>query len=809
MRWPTWMDHLQAKSTDMGGQTLAQHTWDVLQRLNDQRRLRPHLTEHLSPRVWSQAFWGVLLHDFGKAAEGFQAVLHGRPHGWSQRKHRHEVLSLAFVDWLFPKDHPDRPNVLAIIACHHKDADELFSKYGGTVVFSQLEESERHSYKAMLNELAANITAPVRQQLWRWLDECAHDWAAALGIPLDEPPTLLPYAQAERHDLAKAIYQALRELHTIRAQSLRQALLLRGLIFTADHSASAGVTGFPALPLSRAVATRPLADRALRAHQATASHARLGSALLVAPTGSGKTEAALLWAAAQHEQRPASRLFYTLPYQASMNATYLRLAHEVLGHPVASVKAGQVETITIRHSRALLKLYQDMMDLDEVEAKAAARRAKHLRNRADLNTYPIQVFSPYQMLKVAYGLKGYEALVLDYTDALFIFDEIHAYDPKRLALIVELARWLRSEFGARFLVMTATLPPMLRDKLVEALRPQIIEADAAEFQRSQRHTVEVVAGRLSEAIVERVRADWQAGRAVLVCLNQVATAQQVYRQLRDALGLQPDDEIVLLHGRFNGRDRARKEAILMARVGVGSPTRRPLVCVATQVVEVSLNVDFDTLYTDPAPLEALLQRFGRVNRGRPTRQLLPVHVFEQPSARSQQPYQPYDPALVASSLRVLNAHCAGQPIDEAQVTALLSAIYTGEALRQWERDYEASRSAFTRDVLGHLRPFTSAEDDLRQRFYQLFDGVEVLPISLLDDYDEALDRGGYLEASQYLVNISYGVYAEFDGYGRVHKARQREGSYADHLHVDYHPEFGLDIDGARRSAKNGIGDEDV
>jgi CRISPR-associated endonuclease/helicase Cas3 len=310
----------------------------------------------------------------------------------------------------------------------------------------------------------------------------------------------------------------------------------------------------------------------------------------------------------------------------------------------------------------------------------------------------------------------------------------------------------------------------------------------------------VLEGRLSEQIADRIRTDWQAGRVVLVCLNRIADAQRVYRLLRDTLTLKPDDEIVLLHGRFNGQDRARKEAVLMSRAGVGRADRRPFICVATQVVEVSLNVDFDTLYTDPAPLEALLQRFGRVNRGRGAGSpLLPVHVLTQPDApAAQKPYLPYDAPMVERSVEVLRRYCDGGPIDEALVTTMLGEIYSGDLLAQWEQEYAASALTFCRDILQGMEAFKSGD---AHEFYRLFDSTEVLPIGALDAYLDAREQRGYLEASQYLVGVSYALYREFDDYGLIVHARDLEDDYADHIRVVYDAEYGLDIDGARQQAK--------
>src|SRR5689334_22647030 len=95
--WPDWMDDLKAKSEEYGGETLAEHTWDVLAKLAELYRLRPALPTLVeAPRLWHCLFWACFLHDFGKAATGFQARLAGGPR-WN---HRHEVLSLACLDWI-------------------------------------------------------------------------------------------------------------------------------------------------------------------------------------------------------------------------------------------------------------------------------------------------------------------------------------------------------------------------------------------------------------------------------------------------------------------------------------------------------------------------------------------------------------------------------------------------------------------------------------------------------------------------------------------------------------------------------------
>lgn len=781
MIWPTGLDDagIMAKSAEKGEQTLAQHTFNVLKRLADQRRLHPNWPDE----IWRWLYWGGLLHDFGKAAAGFQGMLAGdRQHTWVEGRHRHEVLSLAFVSWLFPKEHPDRPWVLAVIAFHHKDFDDIYEKYGGNRPASGLERDQKQAFEF----LGTQIDAVIRGHLWDWLNDCGEKWAEMLDFPIKTIPPLLPRDQAVQQNIAKPIFQALRHLHQWR-ESLSEtdkisAILCRGFIVSADHAASADLGPFVPLTLTGDQARYPITSKnyAFREHQHAAESLTNGCAILIAPTGSGKTEASMMWAASQHRQQPAARLFYTLPYQASMNAMAGRLTERFF----ASAGDDAKTLVTIQHSRAVLQFYQEHMAADPAtDTQEAVQSARQRLNRTRLNLYSVKVFSPFQMLKAAYSLKGYEALLVDYADSLFIFDEIHAYEPKRLALIIGLIGWLRRHLNARFFVMTATLPPPVREVLTEAMfgvdAPRIIRASPDTYIASRRHTVKRHDGDLLDE-VDYITTDYQSGATVLVVCNTIARAQAVYQTLKASI---PIVDLCLLHGRFTGKDRTAKESWLIERVGVGgsSTARRPTVFVATQVVEVSLDVDFDTLYTDPAPLEALLQRFGRVNRGRRSGSpLCTVHVYSQPLGEKES--LPYNVQHVQRALDLLREG----PIDEGSVDALLAQAYDEDLAEQWWADYRQSASMFKSIILDALTPLQSASPDIRDKFYELFDGRQILPAACVDAYDQAKEHGGYLAASEYLVNVSHIQF--YVCRGRVYD------DYIWMTDTPYNNEFGLNLE---------------
>jgi CRISPR-associated endonuclease/helicase Cas3 len=771
------LDEIWAKSPVEGecaGEPLVAHTWELLCRLGELASLRPSLPRVCAlPGFWTLMGWAAFLHDWGKAARGFQEALRGGP-PWG---HRHEVLSLAFLDWVAPALGEEGATwVAAAIASHHKDAAELAVLYPQDL----LPEDDP------LADLARELEEPVVWSLWRWLQGVGPAWFVAPPLaPLDLHP--ISPSGDEREAVRQVLVQGRERMRAWLRRyerlvetlhegqdvlSILRGILARGTLVQADHLASARMGSARVGPLPRlrwdakdVLGRAGLSDETLYEHQKGAWDAP-GSALLIAPTGSGKTEAALLWAVRQG--RP--RLFYALPYQASMNAMYDRL-RAIFG-----------DATGLLHGRSALALYQRLMDQDYTP-KEATRLARWARNVAALHYHPVKVFSPYQMLKAAYQLKGYEAMLADYVQAAFVFDEVHAYEPRRLALILETVRFLRERLDALFLVMSATMPRPVRERLARALPDaQSLQASESLYRAFARHRVHILEGNLlEEGVLDLVLRAFREGNLVLVACNTVGQAQAVYRALRGRVPPARRRDLHLLHGRFHGVDRQEKERCIQQAAQLGSTERRPILLVATQVVEVSLNLDLDVLFSEPAPLEALVQRFGRVNRKRRA-DSAPVYVCTEP----EDGQGVYDPALVQASLALLAREADGRVVDEALVQGWLDEVYSGEALEGWEREFDRTAREFRTSFLEALRPFDS-DPTLEEAFNRLFDGVEVLPLSLEEEYHR-LRRSRPLEADQLLVPISWGRWHQLRQEGRLWT---EQGKWPQVVDAPYSSEFGL------------------
>lgn len=723
------------------------HTLRVLDNLHQLRVRTPNLDEiSSSPGFWWRAALAVCLHDLGKCCDGFQAAVHDGP----RFAHRHEVLSALFVPWILRDCPEDARWVAAAVLTHHRDWPEIDQKYppeefgladGLEVLLPEMSEE----FFCIAERIAREAVWPKLERLWTipeaWTRAAADKW-----IPKDPVKELRSVLE-----LARAVVRRNQRLEST-APDVIEGTLLRGAVITADHSGSAWenlrvLQGLEDPDRARLRLEIPNIQD-LYWHQAEIAEQK-GNSILIAPTGSGKTEGALLWISRQNSGASGQPIvYYVLPYQASLNAMYERLSKIFNGEPIA-----------LQHSRAVQALYRQLLG-KEYTADQAQRVAKRERNLASLYVKPMRISTPYQLLKGAFQLKGHEALWTAATKALFVLDEIHVYETARLAILLATLRHLSLNLGGRALIMSATLPSYLLEVL-SRLWPDasIVRADAKTLARFRRHEVRLLdQDLLGEEVTESVLADANKGMGVLVVATTVGRAQEIWKKLRGQTNCE------LLHGRFHSDDRSNKERDLLATRGVGSTlTKRGVILVATQVVEVSLNVDFDVLYSDPAPLEALLQRFGRVNRDRKRPNLIKTVNVCRAIPEGSPVYPEF---LVRKALEVLERG-DGKVLEEDQLQTMLDEVYANGLGNRLSHELEEGIERFSRDVLSTCRPFSS-DGRIEDLFDQMFDGFEVLPKSLKGEYERRLEEAPLL-APGLLIPITRGQYFSLKSRGRLQK----------------------------------------
>jgi CRISPR-associated endonuclease/helicase Cas3 len=464
--------------------------------------------------------------------------------------------------------------------------------------------------------------------------------------------------------------------------------------------------------------------------------------IAIAPTGSGKTEGAIAWAFKQLNTSNGlkGKILYVLPTQVLTNSIYKRL----------SVYFGE-DKVGLLHSGALLYQVYSRVESDESEQydPEELKPTEEERETYSLNRMmfrPIMVATVDQLLVLAFnGNKRWSVVMGELMGGAIIFDEVHAFDGHMLALLERVAREMRDY--TKMLFMSATMPESLQRFLSSLLALQgnehIIEDRTLmsharnNFELREKDLMRKLLEKEKKSsaeneIINEIRSHIEDKKRVAIVCNTVQTAQKVYKQLKSALtDLLHNEEMLCLHSRFIAKDRREKEKRLEKNKSKKREKQTwPRLLVSTQVIECGMDIDYDVLYTEGAPLEALIQRAGRINRERGDD---PGNIYIYQQDKTSEKF--YPPEITKKALGVLKKEIDQTPsITEEQFLEMIEVIYAG---RKFEED---PRFLNTRRMLNELMYDIGAvhdlpETDLHTRFVT-YKMVEVVPEQFWDDIKE-------------------------------------------------------------------------
>ncbi|WMJ79115.1 CRISPR-associated helicase Cas3' [Clostridium sp. MB40-C1] len=306
--------------------------------------------------------------------------------------------------------------------------------------------------------------------------------------------------------------------------------------------------------------------------------------VIIASTGIGKTEAALFWIG-------NSKGFFTLPLRVSINAIYDRVVKKI---KFERERTGLLHSET---SSEYLKRNNNELDLEYYD------RTKQL-------SLPLTVCTLDQLVDFIFKYEGYELKLATLSYSKLVIDEIQMYSPELVAFLIVALKYI-NEMGGKFSIVTATLPPIfldfMKDEGITFSKPEPFYKEVS-GKVQLRHKLKVVQEDIN---INHIKENYK-GKKVLVIVNTVKQAQRIYDELKEKLN--KDVNINLFHSRFIKKDRAKKEEMILKMGDLDNKENG--IWITTQVVEASLDIDFDVLYTELSDMSGLLQRMGRVYRNR-------------------------------------------------------------------------------------------------------------------------------------------------------------------------------------------------
>ena len=322
--------------------------------------------------------------------------------------------------------------------------------------------------------------------------------------------------------------------------------------------------------------------------------------ILIGSTGLGKTEASLLWIG-------NNKGFYVLPLKTAINAMYRRIRNTLY-------KDDYAENLGLLHGE-LENIYLE----DESPATVSSETEESMKfweyyGLTRAMSLPLTITTPDQVFRFAFKYCSYELQLATYSYSKMVIDEIQAYSPDILATLIYSLQ-LIDMVGGKFAITTATLPPFIKDLLQEGIDKKIEYKEDTFLNKKIRHRVSL---RHSAINIDDIKAFIedkynQESMKLLVVANTVRKAQSIYRELKSLLDENDIEiEMNLLHSKFTVQHRSEKEDAILK--DGESKCKKRVIWISTQVVEASLDIDFDYLFTELSDLSSLLQRLGRCNR---------------------------------------------------------------------------------------------------------------------------------------------------------------------------------------------------
>ncbi|KZX12040.1 CRISPR-associated helicase/endonuclease Cas3 [Methanobrevibacter curvatus] len=623
---------LRAKSLDDENYLLKDHLKETVKRTLDLEKFiidnKNSFSYDLSDNIFKKITIASIIHDLGKVDYSFQNQVWKKNdrkteewkflnkffkdiNNYSIKFPRHEILSVIWSTFLLNNDSTSQ-KIRTIVLLHHyneffsdkKDIMEIIYKYKTSIIdYLNFLKNNQSQIEKFINDLFYHLSKDNSSETLK----SAIDFIKN-NIDFENIHKLLEKINDHDDDISDFI-----KLYDLDNDSIDlDFIVLLGFLRRSDYSASGGIE-IESGDLNKTF--DGLSDKINKIISPTSSLWQEEiiknidiekSVLLIAPTGSGKTEFSLLWS-----ERNKRKLIYTLPLRVALNDLFVRFSDPKKGY-------FEKDSVSLLHSTAFIEYIKEEKDNKKLDTEKMLSSAKMLSN-------PITLSTPDQIFLTSLNYYGSDKVVSTYPFSSVVIDEIQTYNEEMSAIIIQTLKIVHKLKG-KILIITATFPPYF-EKFFESIFGENYEIiDVAKLSDDikskvknfnlRRHKIALI-----EDLIINENSDINkkeltkclkelSEKSVLVVVNNVMKAINLFDTFCD---LEKEKEIYLLHSRLTELEKSKRISEIKEKLD----DSENIIVVSTQLVEASVDFDFDSMITEISTIDSQIQRWGRVHRNRP------------------------------------------------------------------------------------------------------------------------------------------------------------------------------------------------
>lgn len=713
-----------AKST---GETIIEHTENLIENFILLMKLYPNIKVNKKLLLLA-----CIYHDLGKINKKFQGKLFGKR---DESEIPHGVLSTAFINSknLIKNQNFDKYDlkILAHAVALHHERD-----------ISEIEDDDFEKEIELMNNETENFINSLKKLEKEYKDYFGKDNDELVEkseiFNIKDNNIKLKKLSERYYKLGERLYSVDISMSKEEAEEIfSKYIMLKGLLNKIDYAASSGLkveykNNFLEKSMEnflQNILKKYNSNNNWNDLQKFMIKNRDKNVIVVAQTGFGKTEAGLLWIG-------NNKGFFTLPLRVAINSIYKRIEEQIIQGDVTN-KFGILHSDF--RSEYLKNLENNKKDKN-IQKNLTEDKFDEYINKTKQLSLPLTVCTIDQLFDFVYRAAGFELKVAILSYSKIVIDEIQMYSSELVASLIFGIKYI-TDFGGKFAIMTATLPGVIKTLLEKENIPFITTEPF--INNDIRHKVKV---ENKEINAEFIKEKYKNNKILVVC-NTVRKSKEIYDKLKE-MGI-PDDEINLLHSQFIKKDRAEKEAEISKFADPKRFTdnikkereieniRENGIWIGTQVLEASLDLDFDVLITELSDLNGLFQRMGRCYRKRIIRidEEYNCYVFIENCSGIGSKKSIIDETIHEKSREKL-VNIDGI-LTEKEKLSLIDDVYSYESLKESKYFQLINEKLYT--LKDYIVEYDIKKEEVRKIFRNIR-SIEIIPKRVYDDNAEMINE---------------------------------------------------------------------